>query len=71
MLRICDYPDCTTLTLGAFCVTHEPPVPAERFPRGRPYPRRPAVRLLEPSVAIDTELAERTQVRAVSLGGGT
>jgi hypothetical protein len=40
MLRICAHVDCSTLTLGTFCVDHEPPVEAERFPRGRPYSRR-------------------------------
>ena len=39
MLRICDHPDCTTLTLGPFCVTHDPPLAAEPYPRGRPFPR--------------------------------
>jgi hypothetical protein len=40
MLRICAHEDCTTLTLGTFCVAHEPPVEVESWPRGRPYSRR-------------------------------
>jgi len=37
MLRICSEPGCTTLTLGALCVAHEPAVALTAFPRGRPY----------------------------------
>jgi hypothetical protein len=38
MLRECDRPDCQTLTLGAYCVTHEPQAAQVEFVRGRPYP---------------------------------
>ena len=40
MLRICDHPDCSTLTLGGYCPRHEPPQTKVRFPRGRPFPHR-------------------------------
>jgi hypothetical protein len=69
MLRICDHPDCTTLTLGTFCVTHEPPAALERFPRGRPYARRE--RRPPAALAVQVEDDERGEVHAVSFGGGT
>jgi hypothetical protein len=65
MIRICDHPDCATLTLGTFCITHEPPVEAEIFPRGRPFPRR-----RERPVVPSADPAQLTPGRAVSLGGG-
>ncbi len=37
MLRVCDHSECATLTLGRFCVQHEPPAERVRFPRGRPF----------------------------------
>ena len=73
MLRICEHPDCTILTLGALCLAHESRVAEERYPRGRPFPYRPRKRLLE--VADVTrpvpEVSEPWQVRAVSLRGGS
>ena len=68
MLRICDHPDCTTFTLGAFCVTHDAPVAPEPYPRGRPFPR-PKPRTLQSMVTPDP--VEPTPVRAVSFGGGS
>jgi hypothetical protein len=38
MLRTCGRPGCETLTLGSFCVTHEPEIARMEFVRGRPYP---------------------------------
>jgi hypothetical protein len=71
MLRICDHPDCSTLTLGAFCVTHDPPVAAERYPRGRPYPRLQKVHpLATMGPELEPDAAQATPVRAVSFGGG-
>lgn len=70
MLRICGHPDCTTLTLGALCVVHEPPVEARRWPRGRPYSRRE--RRLPAGVAqIVATDEEPTPAGAVSFGGDT
>jgi hypothetical protein len=37
MLQTCGAPDCETLTFGALCINHEPPVEPRHFPRGRPY----------------------------------
>jgi len=70
MLRTCEYPDCTTLTLGALCVVHEPAVATQRFPRGRPYSRR------ERRLPLGAEAAalgndELTRAYAVSFGGAT
>jgi hypothetical protein len=71
MLRICDHPDCSTMTLGAFCVTHDPPVTAEPYPRGRPYPRLKKNRgLLAVAPALEPDPAQAPPVRAVSFGGG-
>jgi hypothetical protein len=69
MLRICDHPDCATLTLGIFCISHEVRVEDEVFPRGRPFPRRLGVR---PSLVVATaaDAVKRTPAAAVSLGGG-
>jgi len=39
VIRACDQPGCSTLTLGPLCLAHELPV-TRTFPRGRPY--RPA-----------------------------
>jgi hypothetical protein len=41
-LRVCDAPDCETLTLGVLCIQHEP-LEAGPFPRGRPF-RKPVDR---------------------------
>jgi hypothetical protein len=38
MLRTCDRPGCETLTLGSFCVAHEPEIAQVEFVRGRPHP---------------------------------
>lgn len=38
MLQACGFPDCGTLTLGGFCLTHEAPRERAPFPRGRPFP---------------------------------
>lgn len=37
MLQVCSEPGCSTRTIGAFCVAHEPAAPQRVFPRGRPY----------------------------------
>jgi hypothetical protein len=37
MLNVCRASGCETLTLGALCLTHEPPLEQRYFPRGRPY----------------------------------
>ena len=37
MLRTCQADGCDTLTLGELCLTHEPQLPPQRYPRGRPY----------------------------------
>jgi hypothetical protein len=81
MLRICDHSGCGALTLGRFCVLHEPPVESGRFPRGRPFgqqpgpgaadnlgdqPRQPP--LLAAAAAEERELAP---IRAVFLEGGS
>jgi hypothetical protein len=71
MLRICDHPDCTTLTLGPFCVTHDPPLAAELYPRGRPFPRSKPHTLQSMSAPAQPDPAEPTPVRAVSFGGGS
>jgi len=39
MLRVCEASRCTTLTLGTWCVEHEPVTEPRQFPRGRPFPR--------------------------------
>ena len=66
MLRICEHPDCTTLTLGAFCMAHETRIVEQRFPRGRPYPY--VARQRRPEVA---EMTQPRQVRVVSFRGGS
>jgi hypothetical protein len=35
-LRVCDAPDCETLTLGVLCIEHEP-LESGPFLRGRPF----------------------------------
>jgi hypothetical protein len=65
MLRICEHPDCTTMTLGALCLAHETRV-VERFPRGRPYPQVSRKQGLEV-----TEVPQSRQARALSFGGGS
>jgi hypothetical protein len=70
MLRICAHPDCTTLTLGTLCLVHEPPVLAERWPRGRPYARRER-RLPAGAALPETAGDELTPAGSVSFGGGT
>jgi hypothetical protein len=69
MIRICDHPDCDTLTLGSLCAVHEQaPAATVRFPRGRPFPRLPVRTALEVLVSDPVEL---TPAPAVSFGGGT
>jgi hypothetical protein len=70
MLRICEHPDCTTLTLGTHCLAHEAPVIEQRFPRGRPYTRRQRHVVVAEAPAV-VEPAEPRQVGAVSLRGGS
>ena len=70
MLRICAHPDCNTLTLGTLCLTHEPPIAAERWPRGRPYSRRER-RLPASAILAGTPNDELTPAVSVSFGGGT
>lgn len=36
LLSVCTAPECTTLTMGGTCVTHDSPVTVV-FPRGRPF----------------------------------
>jgi hypothetical protein len=81
MLRICDHSECATLTLGRFCVQHEPPAERERFPRGRPFNQLPPTLVdddlrgdafpsaLLTNAAADT--AELEPIRAVSWEGGS
>jgi hypothetical protein len=77
MLRTCQHSGCATLTIGTFCVVHEPPVEAQTFPRGRPFPSlRPA--RPDPIVAPDSivvtvkpDEARLSPTGAVSLGGGS
>lgn len=66
MLRICEHPDCTTLTLGTLCMAHESRVVEERFPRGRPYPHVSRMRRLD-----GTEAPQPRQVRPLSFRGGS
>jgi len=47
VIRACDQPGCSTLTLGPLCLAHELPV-TRTFPRGRPF--RPADDLRRPVV---------------------
>ena len=70
MLRTCAHSDCNILTLGTFCLTHEAPVRAERWPRGRPYSRR--LRRLPAGVAELVPAEEHlSPAGAVSFGGDT
>jgi hypothetical protein len=81
MLRICDDSECGTLTLGRFCVFHEPPSRDERFPRGRPFDQGPLPLVegdergegLHPALlaAAAADAAEMEPIRAVSLEGGS
>lgn len=81
MLRICDHSDCVTLTLGRFCVQHEPPAKRERFPRGRPFTQLPAPLVDDdlrgegfPSAMLAGTVADSIQlepIRAVSWEGGS
>jgi hypothetical protein len=81
MLRVCEHSDCGTLTLGRFCVIHEPPPGPERFPRGRPFAQHTLPPLeegllgvaLEPALlaAAAAEASETEPIRAVFLEGGT
>jgi len=82
MLRICDHSKCGTLTLGRFCVLHEPPVHGERFPRGRPFDQDPFPPVEDgqrgqglPSgllaAAAAAEVTELEPIHTVSLEGGT
>jgi hypothetical protein len=69
MLRICDHPDCNTLTLGTLCAAHEQaPEATVRFPRGRPFPAWPK-RTKHETFALESP--ELTPAPAVSFGGGT
>jgi hypothetical protein len=72
MLRICAHEDCTTMTLGTFCVAHEPPLEVAAWPRGRPYSRRER-RLPAGAAQIVTADDEPTPAAAsaVSFGGDT
>ena len=70
MLRICNHPDCETLTLGTFCITHEARVEGEVFPRGRPFPYRNVARP-RLVVAKATAAVKLAPAGAVSFGGGT
>ena len=70
MLRICDHPDCSTLTLGGYCTRHELPPAQLRFPRGRPFPRRCDVGSAL-AAAGEPQADEYLRAGAVSFGGGT
>jgi hypothetical protein len=37
MLHVCTAPGCTVLTIGPYCLAHEPVAEPRVFPRGRPY----------------------------------
>ena len=40
MLRVCEEPGCTTITLGGTCVAHDPEELTDReHPLGRPFAR--------------------------------
>jgi hypothetical protein len=71
MLRICDHPDCSTMTLGAYCVAHDPPILAEPYPRGRPFPAQKPRTLEAGPPPGDADAVEATPVRAVSFGSGS
>jgi hypothetical protein len=68
MLRICAHESCKTLTLGTYCVAHEPPVEAEAWPRGRPYSRRKR-RLPAGAAPVVTSEEAPAPAGAVSFGG--
>jgi hypothetical protein len=72
MLRICAHEDCTTMTLGTFCVAHDPPVEDVVWPRGRPYSRRER-RLPAGAAQVVSADEEPTPAvaSAVSFGGDT
>jgi hypothetical protein len=75
MLRICDHPHCTTLTIGMYCVRHEEPVLEQPFPRGRPFPAAPD-RLIESRPVLVAPMGAYAGERmagagAVSLEGGS
>jgi hypothetical protein len=71
MLRICDHPDCSTMTLGAYCVAHDPPIVVEPYPRGRPFPvQKPRTLETAPAPAA-ADATEAAPVRAVSFGSGS
>jgi hypothetical protein len=70
MLRTCQHPECTVLTLGTFCVAHEPPAAVQRFPRGRPYSRRQRQLPADPP-PVEPVGDGLTTTHAVSFGGGT
>jgi hypothetical protein len=57
IIRPCEHNGCNTLTLGRFCIRHEPPVEARVFPRGRPFPAR-AVPRRPKAVAVPRETLE-------------
>jgi hypothetical protein len=80
MLRVCDHSEFGTLTLGRYCVLHEPPAVPERFPRGRPFAKRTLPQVddaslgdaLQPALlaAGAAALSELKPIPAVSLEGG-
>ena len=65
MISPCIEPDCSTLCMGLFCITHAPK-PTREFPLGRPWPplamlaeartHIPEARALVPKVAQPLEL---------------
>jgi hypothetical protein len=71
MLRICDHPDCSTLTLGGYCPRHEPPQANVRFPRGRPFPHHRDAGSVGVAAAAAPLTRGYAQTGAVSFGGGT
>ena len=48
MLHSCAASGCSTLTLGRFCVAHEPVGVSRQFVRGRPF-----VQAMQPSALTD------------------
>jgi hypothetical protein len=67
MLRICRAAGCTTLTLGPFCLHHEPPSEPRHYPRGRPY-RLKDREVVVPALLLDP--AKKEQEPSVVLWEG-
>jgi hypothetical protein len=68
MLQVCDFPGCSTLTIGPLCLHHEPAPVHRIYPRGRPYP--PLQRLLPPRVFSEPSAKEELIPDVVLMEGG-